>query len=473
MSWRWDLNSVSKDFFRRIEINCTNQGNLPYRGKPPIVKTYYIIKHTNGEDWLITPFAWSRSVYSSLSTKDKNALIRSSYPENISSFITCKIQLRDYQNKAMLKVRKYLDKHRCCILSAFCSWGKTKSSLWLSVKLECSTAIIIPPSNIICQQWINNINECFELTKEAKKKKWKLVEKVSSNKFNPKCIFYIINPVIVPRLVDNFVDPLSNIGTIFIDECDMIATQKMSSALAFFTPRYIVGLSATPKRNDGLDGVITNYIGINKIIRLNPKPLVAIRILTEFIPPKNIKNNNFDWKNFEQELALNENRNDLISSVVSYIYSVFRLSILVVCIRQEQRDILTEKIEKINGKNSVSAFKAKISNPPCAPIIVGTNKKCGRGFDCKAAVLIWAYSTKSLTDIEQVCGRIGRRNDLNRRFIVDFVDININGQPDSILRKHWNVRSKWYRNEPEGKIFYANSKNYEKKLKDAYQLCCV
>ena len=57
------------------------------------------------------------------------------------------------------------------------------------------------------------------------------------------------------------------IGTVIVDELHVMGTEKLSEAFSYVQPRYLIGLSATPYRSDGMDSLLEAYFGKDKIYR--------------------------------------------------------------------------------------------------------------------------------------------------------------------------------------------------------------
>ena len=63
-------------------------------------------------------------------------------------------------------------------------------------------------------------------------------------------------------------DVFLKIGFVIVDEIHAIMAESLSECMYYTSPRYLLGLSATPTRPDGMDGLLDFYFGKdNKIIR--------------------------------------------------------------------------------------------------------------------------------------------------------------------------------------------------------------
>jgi superfamily II DNA or RNA helicase len=57
------------------------------------------------------------------------------------------------------------------------------------------------------------------------------------------------------------------IGLVICDEVHLLVAETLSRSLQYLCPRYLIGLSATPYRLDGLNILLDLYFGEDKIIR--------------------------------------------------------------------------------------------------------------------------------------------------------------------------------------------------------------
>ena len=80
---------------------------------------------------------------------------------------------------------------------------------------------------------------------------------MSSN--NLHCSIVLSTSSETPR--DFSLDAFDSFGHVVIDECHRIPSEKFSRALKKINTKYMLGLSATPTRSDGLTKVLKWYIG--------------------------------------------------------------------------------------------------------------------------------------------------------------------------------------------------------------------
>ena len=129
---------------------------------------------------------------------------------------------------------------------------KTKAVINLSRDINFRTALV-KSRNLI------EINVEHPKITELKK----IVEDIISKK-DEKSHFFIINAQNVEKLPKDF---FKDVGSVIVDEAHMIMAETLSKSLQYVSPRYLLGLTATPYRPDGLDILLQLYFGKYKIIR--------------------------------------------------------------------------------------------------------------------------------------------------------------------------------------------------------------
>lgn len=169
------------------------------------------------------------------------------------------------------------------ILSAPTGFGKTVIGAYLIGKLKVRTLVIVPKANLI-DQWKARLAQFLEiederpvpLTKSGKpsKKKRFTIGQIGGGKNKPSGLVDIatfqsltmkndLGIVCVKEIVTNY-------DLIICDECHYAAAPNLELVMKSVYAQYVYGLSATPKRSDGLDGVIFMHLGSIRH-RIDPK----------------------------------------------------------------------------------------------------------------------------------------------------------------------------------------------------------
>lgn len=280
-------------------------------------------------------------------------------------------------------------------------------------------------------QWINE----FKQFSNAK------IQDLSENKkFDPTADGYIIGTLKTALLKD--ID-LSLIGLVIFDEAHVSTVTALSKSLLKFNPKYLIGLSATPNRSDGMDKLFTMYFGpaIHFIYRKEVKNFTVYKIETSFKP--DIKYNfvkgrpTLDWALVKSSLAQNPDRMQMILDILDR--------------HPDRNPLILSELQAFN----TALYDRLIENDYDAELLIGSKKKwradakilvaglrkAGVGFDDPLRDML--IMTTSVKDVRQNEGRIRCNNNI----IYDIVDDNYT------LQRHWfrvekgnNVgRQEWYK----------------------------
>lgn len=142
------------------------------------------------------------------------------------------------------------------ILSAAPSSGKSFISLYCASKLKQKTLILVDMTLLI-DQFVDSILK-FTDVKEDEIGHIRGQEKDYKDK---KIVLATIQTLTKPENQDIINYLSDNIGFVICDEVHIMSCQTAQNILKYLKPRYMLGLSGTPHRDDGLEFVITEAIG--------------------------------------------------------------------------------------------------------------------------------------------------------------------------------------------------------------------
>lgn len=331
--------------------------------------------------------------------------------------------LRDEQvvvkNEAIIE----LNKKGSVILSMYCGFGKTVTSIDIACVIKLKTLIIVNKI-VLMNQWKQSIDDFCALDTEVQLLKPGIELDKSRD-------FYIINAQNIEKFA---VDAFSDIGTVIVDEAHLIMAERISKCLNHVNPRYLIGLTATPYRPDGLDSLLNFYFGDAKIVRELFTPHDVYKIETGFKPLVEFGiNGKIKWGSVLDSQATDVARNDIILRVIQYFGD---RNILVLVKRIKQAAYLMKMLDDMDV-HVTSLVGAKQTFDRSARVLIGTCSKVGTGFDHPSINMLLLA-----TDVEeyfiQYLGRCMRTKN-NVPCIVDLVDDH------SILRRHYKTREKVYK----------------------------
>lgn len=386
--------------------------------------SYVCLFEVEGDD-LYIPFAYNYKRPLGLDSKpgDAGALIkfprrnREEFSKRNPEF---QGELREPQKEVRKEALEELNKTGSVIISCYCGFGKTITAINIACKIKMKV-LILCHRIVLINQWRDSI------IKFCPKATWQILSPGSKMK---NVDFYIINAINVPK---NPREYYRDVGCVVVDESHCIMADKLSQCMRYILPRYVIGLTATPYRMDGLDALLDMYFGTYKIERKLYRRHTVYKVDTGFKPiAKLAKNGKVDWSSIIESTCGNEDRNELIVRIISYFCDrVF----LVLCKRVDQAKYLVKRLKEegedvtsLIGKNQIYEQKSRI--------LVGTTQKAGVGFDHpRLNAMILASDVENY--FQQYLGRVFRRED-TEPIIFDLVDIH------PILNKHFRTRNAVY-----------------------------
>ena len=165
--------------------------------------------------------------------------------------INFKGKLRDYQDNIVDKYVKYVDEIGGGLLEIDTGLGKTVIALNILTKIKVK-ALIIVHKEFLMNQWIERIEQFIP---EAR------VGKIQGSKIDIEDKDIVIGMLQSISMKDYDTDVFNSFGITVIDEVHHMGAEVFSQALYKVVTRYMLGLSATMDRKDGLTPVFKMFIG--------------------------------------------------------------------------------------------------------------------------------------------------------------------------------------------------------------------
>lgn len=328
-----------------------------------------------------------------------------------------KFELRAEQEKAI----EQINEKDFCICVAPPGFGKTLLGAKMFELRACKTLIIVN-KNMLLSQWIERFVDYFDYSKKDIGYLGKGKNKLNGN----------IDVATMQSLKNN-PDLVNNYSFVIVDECHHIPAITFEQIVKQFFGRYILGLSATPNRKDGLEPILYEQLGVvafeHKRKRTFSNKLEIIK--TDFIS---------DADNYAQlvnDLSRDETRNSLI---IEQIKLNNHRKILVLTDRIEHINILEQKLLEesfdfvsIHGSLSKKEQEEKMNLIEHKNLILATTSYFGEGIDFPHLnTIIFATPISYYGRLVQYLGRIGRGN--QECLAIDFLD-NKNAMLNSAYKK--------------------------------------
>lgn len=349
-------------------------------------------------------------------------------------------------------VANQLLKNETGVLCASTGFGKTVIGLYALAQRGVST-LIITNRKELATQWRISAEIFLDLPRES-------IGTISSGKVKPSGIVDIATVQTLANQKD-WQKEISRYGMIIVDECHHAAARQYESILKHYTSKYVLGLSATPRRRDGHQPIVYMQCGpvryrVNHKKENHSQPLMH-RLC---VRPTQFKSTlisdgqkKIRIQNIFKELTLDQNRNALIISDVMNAYREGRFSV-VITERREHLEILRQELSEAkqlavlygsmkNKERAKEIAKLKsFSKEQGGAVLLATGKLIGEGFD--EAKLDTLFLTMPISDrsvLIQYVGRLHRLCDQKTEArVVDYRDCQ-----DPRLEKMFLKREKIYR----------------------------
>ncbi len=242
---------------------------------------------------------------------------------------------------------------------------------------------------------------------------------------------YIMNALSVEKMSKT--TDFHLIGTLIIDELHLICAENLYKSMFHITPKYLIGLSATPTRPDGLDVLIDLYFGEYKIVKPLFKKHTVYAVQTGIVLKYELNwEGKIDWNSVLMNQAEHVERNNMIIKIIQEHPERY---FLVLCKRISHGQRLVELLED-EKEHVTDLLGSKKDFDTDARIVVATAQKCGVGFSHdKLNALIMAADVEEY--FIQYLGRVFR-TPTSEPIVFDLVD-NL-----PVLKRHFQTRKRVY-----------------------------
>jgi len=362
------------------------------------------------------------------------------------------------------------------LISLKCGGGKTVLALWIIALLKVKTIVVVH-KDFLMTQWRDRI---LEFLPDAR------IGKIQQNTIdieNKDIILAMVHSLSMKEYDD---DVFSSFGFAVFDECHHLGAEVFHRSMAKVSSRYMLGLSATPDRKDGLRKVFELYIG--------PMIYTTKEKNTDYIETRIYEYYSNNVKYCKEETLHNGKQcvPRMINNICEYeprslfinnlIREEFKLGrkILVLSDRRGYLDTakkwLNENLKSECAGLYVGGMKPNdLRESQEKDIILGTFSMASEGMDIPKLNTIILASPKS--DVVQSVGRILREKANVRKFhplVIDIKDIHPNL---IIFSKQCDKRIKYYKTNNHDTQLYKQDGTKEKiekrqrrKKKEIYEI---
>lgn len=333
------------------------------------------------------------------------------------------IALRDEQKIALDKIIK----QDYSLLIAPPGFGKTAIASAVISQRKVNTLILVHKATLL-SQWAKCLSEYFDIDIKTIGQLGNGKKKLTSN-IDIAILHSLKNR---PTLIEEY-------SQIIIDEVHHIPAVSFEVPLKKFKGKYVLGLSATPKRKDGMHPIMFMQCGdIAHEVKIKKEQIHILQTIRT----------KFEALEDAFALMLNEmvedfDRNNLI---INEIEKVSNKQVLVLSERIEHLNILyhlldAKKIKSIllHGGLKSKTKKEALEEAQSVNIILSTSSYIGEGIDFSHLnAIVFTMPISFDARIIQYLGRIGRRG--QKCLAIDFVD-----ECTPMLRASFSKRANAYK----------------------------
>ena len=363
-------------------------------------------------------------------------------------------ELRDKQKPVVETYLKHVEKHNCGLLDLYCGFGKTCLALYIITKLS-KKSLIIVHKEFLMNQWIERIEQFIPSAK---------IGKIQGQVIDVEDKDIVICMLQSIAMKDYPLSIFQQFGFTIIDECHHISAEVFSNALFKVVTKYMLGLSATMTRKDGLTKVFKLFLG-NVVVKKKREgtdnvEVRAVNYTVDNDPEYSEVITNFQGRTHYalmlKKICEYEPRRKFIIKIIQDVIAEAKekkieRQIMVIA---HNKSILTYLHNTIEEENIASVgyyiggMKEKdLKLTESKQIVIATYAMAEEALDIKTLNTLIMTSPK--TDVTQTVGRILRMSG-NNPLVVDIIDQH------QTFTNQWKKRRAFY-NKCKYTIVYSKN----------------
>ena len=325
----------------------------------------------------------------------------------------------------------------CGLIELPCGFGKTIIALNIISQLEKKTLVIVH-KEFLLEQWLERIQEFLP---DAR------IGRIQGQTIDIEDKDIVIGMLQSLSMKEYPAETFQVFGLTIVDETHHIAAEVFSNSLFKIVTPYMLGLSATMTRKDGLTKIFKMFLGEveYKAKRENNDNLV-VQAIHYRVQDDNYNETLVDYRGYPQyskmicKLCAYEPRSDFILQVLcDLIQAPANKQIMVLSQNKSLLNYLYKNLEETNPATTgfyVGGMKQKdLKVTESKKIILATYAMAEEALDIKTLTTLVMATPK--TNVTQSIGRI-LRTDHERPLVVDIIDCH------DVFTRQWGKRKAHY-----------------------------
>ena len=384
---------------------------------------------------------------------------------NLDTGISTTIEFNGSLRPEQVPIQKlFLDQQGGGIISLKCGGGKTVLALSIIATLKTKTIVLVH-KDFLMTQWRDRIKQFLPTAKIGK------IQQDTVDVEGKDIILAMVQSVSVKEYPQ---EVFEQFGLAVFDECHHLGAEVFFKSMRKVASKYMLGLSATPKRKDGLQWVFESFIG--------PIVYMTKDIVTEGVEV-NVVDYHSEDPNYSKE-CLNYMGKPVLPKMINNIceywprtqmildlcktnYEMGR-KVIILSDRRNHLDVMLAWLLKheipsglyVGGMKPFDLHESQEKD-----VILGTFSMAAEGMDIPKLNTIILASPKS--DVVQAVGRIMREKANVRKFHPLIIDINDTHSNFQTFKRQSQKRITFYKKQKYKILMHRTDGTIEeyKKLK--------
>lgn len=350
------------------------------------------------------------------------------------------------------------------VLHAATAFGKTAVGAYLVSERKVNTLVLVHNTEIM-KNWVEDFEKFLDLNEEppqyitpkgrVKHRKSAIGRLTSSHN----SLTGILDVAMISSLgrKGDINDIVKDYGMVIMDECHHGASQTAEEVLGEVNARYVYGLTATPKRDDGLEQKIFMQFGPIRY-RYTAKDRAAKQAIGHYVYPRftrlvHSEGHKLNYNDAAKLVVENKMRNQQIIEDVLTCLDEGRTPLVITKSRNHAKYFYEELAGKVDhifllmGGGSPKEKDAIRENMRGVPpeqkvVLVATGQYIGEGFNYpRLDTMMLTMPISFQGNVEQYSGRLHRDYEAKKDVIIyDYVDAHIR-----VLERMYNKRLRVYK----------------------------
>lgn len=361
-------------------------------------------------------------------------------PEGTSIQTSFHGELRPTQKKVVKKYLNHAKTHGCGLLELYCGFGKTICALNIITRLQKKTLVIVHKT-FLMNQWIDKIHEFIPNARIGK------IQGENIDIEDKDIVLGMLQSISMKEYPSSI---FKDFGLTIIDETHHIGAEVFSQALFKIVTKYMLGLSATMKRKDGLTKIFKLFLG-DIVFSMKRESGKNVMVRSVFY-----KNNDEDYSKVLLNFKGHTHYALMIKKLCEFSYRTeFILKVLKDVLKEDKekhvmilahnKNILKYLFDAIKHRNIadpgyyIGGMKENDLNASAKKkVVIATYAMAEEGLDIKTLNTLIMATPK--TDVVQSIGRI-LRCDHKEPLVIDIVDQH------QVFKNQWQKRLKYYKRQ--------------------------